>query len=92
MTGGFHGACQLRKRRPRQEVVANHDAGPARAPDATIQRCICGLEVGDGAPALVLQVQQSEALGLVIGDALQQRAHRRGFNVGIDVEHPTRGP
>ncbi len=34
----------------------------ARAPDAAIQRCVSRLELGDGAPALVLQVQQSEAL------------------------------
>ena len=92
VTGGFHGACQLRQRRACQEVVANHDAGPARAPDATIQRCVSGLEVGDGTPALVLHVQQSETLGLVIGDSLQQGTQQRGFIVSINVEHPTRGP
>ena len=60
--------------------------------DAAIQRSVSGLEIGDDAPALVLQIQQSEALGLVIGDALQQRADQRGFSISINVEHPARGP
>ena len=63
-----------------------------RAEDAAIQRCVSGLEVGDGTPALVLHVQQSETLGLVIGDSLQQGTQQRGFIVSINVEHPTRGP
>ena len=90
VSGGLHGARQLRNRGPRHEAVADDDAGSARALRAAIERGKSGLESGDGAPAFILRVHQPEALGLVVTDALQQRLHLRGFLGRVDFLHLAR--
>ncbi len=75
VASGFQGARQFRERGPCHEAVAHDDAGSASTLGAAIQRGKSRLESGDGTPAIVLQVQQSEALGFVICDSLQQRVH-----------------
>ena len=68
---GFEGPRHFGHRRSGHQAVADHDARAAGALDAAIQRCVGLFESRNGASALVLQVEQAEALGLVVGDSLQ---------------------